>query len=113
MNGSEKSDSAIRAMKPANNVGKPTAEWAEQRAGTKGNAGQPRTRRTQSRDRSEPDPVWWTPRSTKSVIHGRPVRSLATNRNRPAVGNAVPLIATMPESFGMTRRASSARILPV
>ena len=44
----------------------------------------------------EPDPVWWTPRSTKSVIHGRPVRSLATNRNRPAVGNAVPLIATTP-----------------
>jgi len=50
MNGFEKSDSAIRAMKPANNVGKPTAEWAEQRAGTKGNAGQPHTRRTQSRD---------------------------------------------------------------
>ena len=50
MNGSEKSDSAIRAIKPANNVGEPTAEWAEQRAGTKGNAGQPRTRRTQSRD---------------------------------------------------------------
>jgi len=49
MNGSEKSDSAIRAMKPANNIGKPTAEWAEQRAGTKGNAGQPHTRRTQSR----------------------------------------------------------------
>ena len=29
----------------------------------------------------ELDPVSWTPRSTKSVIHGRPVRSLATNRN--------------------------------
>ena len=41
----------------------------------------------------EPDPVTWTPRSTKSVIHGRLVRSLATNRNRPAVGNAAPLIA--------------------
>ena len=24
----------------------------------------------------------------EGVIHGRPVRSLATNRNRPAVGNA-------------------------
>ena len=45
MNGSEKSDSAIRAMKPANNVGKPTAEWAEQRAGTKGSVCQPHTRR--------------------------------------------------------------------
>jgi hypothetical protein len=35
--------------------------------------------------RSEPDPVKWTPRSTMSVIHGRPVRSLATNQE-PAVG---------------------------
>ena len=34
---------------------------------------------------TEPDPVRWTPRSTMSVIHGRPVRSLATNRE-PAVG---------------------------
>jgi len=33
----------------------------------------------------EPVPVQWTPRSTKSVIHGQPVRSLATNRE-PAVG---------------------------
>ena len=33
----------------------------------------------------EPDPVQWTPRSTMSVIHGRTVRSLATNRE-PAVG---------------------------
>ena len=33
----------------------------------------------------EPVPVRWTPRSTMSVIHGRPVRSLATNRE-PAVG---------------------------
>jgi hypothetical protein len=49
MNGPEKSDSAMRAMKPANKVGEPTAEWVEQRAGTKGNAGQPHTRRTQSR----------------------------------------------------------------
>ena len=35
--------------------------------------------------RGEPAPVQWTPRSAKSVIHGRPVRSLATNRE-PAVG---------------------------
>src|SRR6187551_3156432 len=49
MNGTEKSDSAIRAMRPANKAGQPAAEWAEQRAGTKGNAGQPHTRRTQSR----------------------------------------------------------------
>jgi len=35
--------------------------------------------------RYEPVPVLRTPRSTMSVIHGRPVRSLATNRE-PAVG---------------------------
>ena len=49
MHGLEKSDSAIRAMKPANKAGQPAAEWAEQRAGTEGNTGQPRTQRTQSR----------------------------------------------------------------
>jgi RNA-directed DNA polymerase len=37
-------------MKPANKAGQPAAEWAEQRAGTKGNTGQPHTRRTQSRE---------------------------------------------------------------
>jgi RNA-directed DNA polymerase len=45
----EKSDSAIRAKKPANKVASATAEWVEQRAGTKGNTGQPHTRRTQGR----------------------------------------------------------------
>ena len=50
MNGPEKSDSAIRAVKPANKAASAAAEWAEQRAGTKGNTGQPHTRRTQSRD---------------------------------------------------------------
>ena len=50
MNGPEKSDSAIVAVKPANKAGQPAAEWVEPRAGTEGNAGQPRTRRTQSRD---------------------------------------------------------------
>lgn len=50
MYGPEKSDSAIVAVKPANKAGPPAAEWVEPRAGTKGNAEQPRTRRTQSRD---------------------------------------------------------------
>ena len=49
MNGPEKSDFAIVAMKPANKAGQPAAEWVEPRAGTKGNTGQPHTRRTQSR----------------------------------------------------------------
>ena len=50
MNGREKTDPAIRAMKPANNVGGPTAEWVEQRAGAEGNAGQPHTCRAQNRE---------------------------------------------------------------
>ncbi len=50
MHGLEKSDSAVVAMKPANNAGSPAAERVEPRAGTKGNADPPRTRRTQSRD---------------------------------------------------------------
>ncbi|WP_411860355.1 group II intron reverse transcriptase/maturase, partial [Cupriavidus sp. TA19] len=50
MNGREKSDSAIVAMKLANKVGKPAAEWVERRAGAKGNAGQPHTCRAQNRE---------------------------------------------------------------
>jgi RNA-directed DNA polymerase len=49
MNGREKSDSAIVAMKPANKAGQPATEWVEQRAGTEGNTDQPRTRRAQNR----------------------------------------------------------------
>jgi RNA-directed DNA polymerase len=50
MHGPEKSDSAIRAMKPANKAASAAAEWAEQRAGTEGNASQPHTQRTQRRE---------------------------------------------------------------
>jgi RNA-directed DNA polymerase len=49
MNGPEKSDSAIVAGKPANKVATATAERVERRAGTKGNAEQLRTQRTQCR----------------------------------------------------------------
>ena len=49
MHGLEKSDLAVVAMKPANKAGAPAAERVEPRAGTKGNADPPRTRRTQSR----------------------------------------------------------------
>lgn len=49
MNGPEKSDSVIVAVKPANKAGQPAAEWAEPRTGTEGNTAQPHTRRTQSR----------------------------------------------------------------
>jgi len=51
MHGRRKSDSAIVAVKPANNAERSAAEPVEPRAGTKGNAGQQSTRRTQSRIR--------------------------------------------------------------
>jgi hypothetical protein len=47
MHGPEKSDLAIVAGKPTNKAERPAAELVERRAGTKGNAGQPRTRWTQ------------------------------------------------------------------
>ncbi len=50
MNGPEKSDSVVVAVKPANKAGQPATEWAEPRTGTKGSTEQPHTRRTQSRD---------------------------------------------------------------
>ena len=49
MNGPEKSDSVIVALKPTNKAERSAAELVEQRAGTKGNAGQLSTRRTLSR----------------------------------------------------------------
>ena len=49
MHGGEKSDLAIVAMKRPNKAGRPAAEAVEPRAGTKGNAGQQSTLRTQLR----------------------------------------------------------------
>ena len=48
--GHEKSESAIVAVKPANKAVQPAAELVEPRAGTKGNAEQQSTYRTQSRE---------------------------------------------------------------
>src|SRR3954467_2938968 len=50
MNGHEKSDSAIVAVKPTNKAGQPAAEPGERRAGTEGNAGQQSTCRAQNRE---------------------------------------------------------------
>jgi len=49
MNGGEKSDPAIVAVKPANEPGRPGEESAERRAGTEGNAGRQSTLRAQER----------------------------------------------------------------
>src|SRR5580693_3381981 len=51
MNGQEKSDSAIVAVKSPNKAGSPVAEATEPRAGTKGNVGQQSTHRAQDRAR--------------------------------------------------------------
>ena len=47
MHDPEKSDSGIVAMKPTNKAGRPVAEPVEPRPGTKGNAEQQSTLRTQ------------------------------------------------------------------
>ena len=49
MHGPEKSDPAIVAVKPANKAEQSAAELVERRAGTKGNASQQSTHRTQRR----------------------------------------------------------------
>ena len=49
MNDMKKSDEPVRAMRPANNGGRPPAESAEQRGSTEENSGSQTTRRTQSR----------------------------------------------------------------
>ena len=49
MDGREKSDPAIVAMKPTNKAGQPAAEPVEPRAGAEGNAGQQSTCRAQNR----------------------------------------------------------------
>src|SRR4030081_907752 len=51
MHGREKSDSAIVAVKPTNKAVPTAAEPVEPRAGTKGNARQQSTHRTQGRER--------------------------------------------------------------
>jgi hypothetical protein len=49
MNGSEESDPAIVARKPANKAEQSAAELVERRAGAEGNAGRQSTRRAQNR----------------------------------------------------------------
>jgi hypothetical protein len=51
MHDQEKSDSGIIAKKPTNKAGRPAAEPVERRPGTKGNAEQQSTLRTQGRER--------------------------------------------------------------
>jgi RNA-directed DNA polymerase len=54
MNGDEKSDLAVVAVKPANKSGQPDAEWVEPRAGAKGNARDSHGVRAQNRAAPSP-----------------------------------------------------------
>src|ERR1700704_1389644 len=86
MNGAEKSDPAIVAMKPTNKAGQPAAERSaaepnaaepvERRAGTKGNSDQQSTHRTQSR-------------ASASQALER-IRKVATERKKERVHHALP-----------------------
>ncbi len=85
MNGPEKSDSAIVAMKPANKAGALVAERVEPRAGTKGNAGQLRTHRTLRRVRVSLglDRVRNAARQRKNdILHPLPGRRFAVKHLR-------------------------------
>jgi hypothetical protein len=85
----EKSDSAVVAANSPNKAGSPAAEAVEPRAGTKGNADQQSTHRTQTRERvtqalnrvrQAAERRSGSPRfsttSTSSNDHGRPFQTL-------------------------------------
>ena len=99
MHDPEKSDSGIVAMKPMNKAGRPAAELAEPRPGTKGNADQQSTHRTQSRARVTQalDRVRKAARQRKkeqftSLLHHMNVDLL---RTAPTCSNAKPHLAWM------------------
>jgi len=75
MHDREKSDSAIVAMNPPNKAGVPAAEAVEPRAGTKGNADQQSTLRTQGRARV-----------TQALARVRRSARPALRRHTPEVG---------------------------
>ena len=122
MNGQEKSDSGIVAVKPTNKAGQPGAELAEPRPETKGNVGQQSTLRTQGRERvsqalgrvrqvrRQPPEVGATCGKAARVdlSGGRPVMGVPTAKSRSSVGNLrLPRWAKRPAS---SRRGGGAAI---
>jgi hypothetical protein len=61
MNDREKSDPLVVAMKPANKDGQPSAEPVERRGGAEGNAHQPSSAHTDSRERFAVNHPRWEP----------------------------------------------------
>ena len=88
MNGQEKSDSAIVAVKSPNKAGSPAAEAMEPRAGTKGNADQQSTHRARDRARvSHAPPAYGKPQG-KGRKNGSPrfsTTSMSTHFGRPSM----------------------------
>ena len=89
MNGREKSDPAIIAMKPPNGAGRPAEEAVERRAGAEGNAGRQSTHRAQNRERVTQalDRVRQVRRQTPEVgaVCGKAARTVLCG-GRPVMG---------------------------
>ena len=93
MHGHEKSDSAIVAMKPLNNAGRPAAEAVERRAEAKENANRCRTCRTQGRESvsQSPERVRKAARSAVNIRGGSRMRESRTYGSvRGAPSNGCP-----------------------
>src|SRR6516164_4317118 len=92
MHGPEKSDSAIVAGKPTNKAEWSATELVERRAGTKGNAGQFSTRRTQSRISVTQALARIRQSSAVNTLGGSRMRESRTcGSGRGARGNSRPL----------------------
>src|SRR5436305_7239585 len=91
MHGPEKSDLAIVAGKPTNKVEPSAEDLVEQRAGTKGNASQPSTRRTQRRISVTPGVGSHTATTAVATRGGSRMRESRTYGSvRGARGNSRP-----------------------
>ena len=108
MHDSEKSDSAIVAVKPPNKAGLPVAEAVERRAGAKGNADQQSTLRTRSQERVTQalDRVRQTATGQRFAVKRRPqgveggwlavqsrLRAISSNRTQSMRRNAAAGLA--------------------
>src|SRR6516165_8431281 len=95
MNGQEKSDSAIVAVKSPNKAGSPVAEAMEPRAGTKGNAEQQYMHRTQSRARM-----------SQSLDRVRKAAGLRKKERLAALFHHINVDALRTAFYALTRKAA-------
>src|SRR5208283_4101397 len=105
MNGREKSDPVIVAVKSLNKTGEPAAEAMERRVGAEENARRQRTRRTQSRESvSQSRSAYGRPQGFAVTIRGgsRMRESRTSGSVRGDRGNPVPYRDTMPLAFPLS-----------